>query len=125
MKQKFFKRALLFGAGLVILSIAVLTAVAETEVTDGCPPATGGYLFEGNRDDEECKITIIENGYWWYFKGEVKWVGTIFADMKGEFKAAKKETIITGIQYRCDGLNFNKCWVCNCYHQLSDAPIEH
>ena len=124
MNKNYSRGALLICASLIILSIAALTAFAETETGFGCPESTGGYIFEGNRDDESCKITTTEHGYWWYIKGEVKWVGTVFAGMKGEFKEAKRETVITGIQYKCDGLNYNKCWVCNCYSLHTNEPVK-
>lgn len=119
MKKNYLKRALLVGAGLVILSIAVLTSFAETTVVSGCPEDTGGYMSTGIRSKKECTQKIQEQGYWWYIDGEVKWVGTIIAGVEGRFEESVRTITYVGQEYTCVGMD-KKCWVCNCYF---NAPV--
>lgn len=123
MKAKLFSKARIISAMLVLLTIGLVTGFAESTTADGCPEGTGGYMSKGNRKNLPCQHEILEKGYWWYIKGEVKWVGTIFADMKGSYQEGFKSKIIKGTEYSCDGYGDNICWVCNCY-SLAIVEIE-
>ncbi len=124
MKTKLFTKARIIVATLAILSIGLVTGIAETVApSSGCPEATGGYASTGIRTRKPCIETVKMSGYWWHIKGEVKWVGTVFASMGGEFQKDVRNIEITGQEYTCTGYD-KVCWVCNCYHSQSAATIE-
>lgn len=125
MKAKLFTKARIIIATLVLLSVGLVTGIsATTGPSSGCPEGTGGYKYNGNRTKETCYQYKTEKGYWWYIKGEVKWVGTVFASMGGEYRADEQITTYKGQEYKCDGANYEVCWVCNCYYQQV-VPIEN
>ncbi len=121
MKTKLFTKARIIVATLVLLSIGLVTGIAETvSPTGGCPEATGGFASKGIRARRACVETVSIAGYWWYIKGEVKWVGTIFASMGGEFQKDVRKIQVTGQEYTCTGYD-KVCWVCNCYYTSSPS----
>ena len=115
MKTKLFSKARIIVATLILLSVALVMGFAENSNAYGCPEETSGYQSKGNRKDYTCQHSIVEKGYWWFIEGEVKWVGAVFASMKGSFQAGSKTITINGTQYKCDGFDNDVCWVCNCY----------
>ncbi len=124
MKTKLFTKARIIIATLVLLTVCLVTGIsATTGPTSGCPEETGGYISKGIRVRRPCQAKIIESGYWWFIKGEVKWVGTVFAEMGGSFEKASKEILITGHEYTCTG-DDKVCWVCNCNYPKIVSVIE-
>ena len=117
MKKRFLKKASLLLASIILISGGLIMGFAEEGAGPGCPESTSGYKYEGNRKKIVCVQTQVEKGYWWFVNGEIKWVGTVFASMKGEYKEAVRETTYQGQEYSCDGFNYKTCWVCNCYYQ--------
>ncbi len=124
MKTKLFTKARIIIATLVLLTVGLVTGIAETTgPTSGCPEETGGYASKGIRVRKPCMSVVTESGYWWYIKGEVKWVGSVFAGMKGSFEKASKTTKLEGHEYTCTG-DDKVCWVCNCYYPAVSAVIQ-
>ena len=123
MKTKLFSKARIISAVLVLFAVGLLAGFAEVAEADGCPDDTGGFASRGIRIKKECVETRTETGYWWFIKGEVKWVGTVFAGMGGEFQKDERIVKFTGQEYTCTG-DDKICWVCNCYYSNSSTTIE-
>ena len=124
MKRKLLIKASFVIAALILVSGGLITSFAETSEGSGCPEDTGGYASKGIRMKKECKQTVSEYGYWWYFKGEVKWVGTVIGGVGGRFEKSVRNITYTGIEYSCVGID-KVCWVCNCYFINPTATIEN
>ncbi len=117
MKSKLFSKARLLIVSAILLSFSLVTGFAEGPTMSACPPETGGYAHVGSRSTEVCTRTVTTEGYFWHIGGEVKWVGAIIANVGGYFEKGKDIKTYEGTEYKCNGMNYDLCWVCNCYYQ--------
>lgn len=117
MKSKLFSKVRIISIAMILFSFLLVTGFAKVTNTTGCPAETGGYAHTGSRSTEVCNRTVTTEGYFWHIEGKVKWVGAIIANVGGYFEKGKDIKTYQGTEYKCNGMNYDLCWVCNCYYQ--------